>query len=58
MTREDRDRVVEALLGHYGHRVGQTVVEDDVCLGRLLGTLRVDLEDREVGEHLRSYLVA
>jgi hypothetical protein len=58
MTRAEKDKVVQELLGQYGHRVGKTVVGDDTCLGRLLATLRFDLEDREVGDCLRSFLVA
>ena len=58
MTRAEKDRVVQELLAHYGQRVGRTVVEDDTCLVRLLATLRQDLEDREVGDYLCSFLVA
>jgi hypothetical protein len=57
MTRPERDCIVQDMLGRYGHRVGKTVVEDDMCLGRLLGTLRFDLEDdRQVGNYLCSFL--
>jgi hypothetical protein len=58
MTRADKDRIVKDVLGRYGHGVGKTVVEDDTCLGRLLATLKFDLEDREVGNYLCSFLVA
>jgi hypothetical protein len=58
MTRADKDRTIQDVLGRYGHRVGKTVVEDDTCLGRLLATLKFDLEDREVGNYLCSFLVA
>ena len=58
MTRAERDRIVQVVLGQYGHRVGKTVVGDDTCLSRLLATLKFDLEDREVGDYLRSFLVA
>ena len=58
MTRAEKDRIILDVLGRYEHRVGMTVVEDDMCLGRLLATLRFDLEDREVGNYLCSFLVA
>jgi hypothetical protein len=58
MTRADKDRIVQDVLSRYGHRVGKTVVEDDMCLGRLLATLQFDLDDREVGDYLCSFLVA
>jgi hypothetical protein len=58
MTRAERDNIIQDVLGRYGHSVGRTVVEDDMCLGRLLATLKFDLEDREVGDYLRSFLVA
>jgi hypothetical protein len=46
------------MLGRYGHNIGKTIVGDDTCLARLLATLRLDLEDREVGDYLCSFLVA
>jgi hypothetical protein len=46
------------MLGRYGHNVGRTIVGDDTCLVRLLATLKLDLEDREVGDYLCSFLVA
>ena len=59
MTRADRDGIVQRLVGRYDHNtLGETVVSDDECLGRLLATLRLDLEDREVAVNLCSYLVA
>ncbi len=58
MTRAEKDIVIQDVLGRYGHRVGSRVVEDDTCLGRLLTTLQFDLEDREVGDYLCSFLVA
>jgi hypothetical protein len=58
MTRAEKDTTIQNVLGRYGHRVGKTVVEDYTCLGRLLATLQLDLEDREVGNYLCSFLVA
>ena len=58
MTQADKDRTVQSVLGRYAHSVGETVAGDDVCLARLLATLRLDLEDREVGHYLCSFLVA
>jgi hypothetical protein len=58
MNRQERDGVVQDLLGRYSHRVGETMAGDDTCLLRLLATLRLDLEDREVGDYLCSFLVA
>jgi hypothetical protein len=58
MTRAEKDGAVQEQLAHHGQRVGKTVVEDDTCLGRLLATLELDLEDREVGNYLCSFLVA
>jgi hypothetical protein len=58
MTRAEKDSNVQAMLGRYGHKVGNTIVGDDTCLARLLATLKLDLEDREVGDYLCSFLVA
>jgi len=57
MTRAEKDNIIQNVLGRYGHNVGKTVVEDDTCLGRLLATLKSDL-DYEVGDYLCSFLVA
>jgi len=46
------------MLGRYGHDIGKTIVRDDTCLARLLATLKLDLEDHEVGDYLCSFLVA
>jgi hypothetical protein len=58
MARAEKDSIIQNVLGRCGHNVGKTVVEDDMCLGRLLATLKFDFEDREVGDYLRSFLVA
>jgi hypothetical protein len=58
MTRAEKDSNIQAMLGRYGHNVGRTIVGDDTCLARLLATLKLDLEDREVGDYLCSFLVA
>jgi hypothetical protein len=58
MTRAEKESSVQAMLGRYGHNVGGTIVGDDTCLARLLSTLKLDLEDREVGDYLCSFLVA
>jgi hypothetical protein len=58
MTRAEKESNVQAMLGRYGHKIGAAIVGDDTCLARLLATLRLDLEDREVGDYLCSFLVA
>jgi hypothetical protein len=58
MTRAEKDSHTQAILARYGHNVGRAIVADDTCLARLLSTLRLDLEDPEVCDYLRSYLVA
>jgi hypothetical protein len=58
MTRAEKEDTIQDVLGRYGHKVGKTVVEDDMCLGRLLATLKLDLGDCEVGDYLCSFLVA
>jgi hypothetical protein len=58
MTRAEKESNVQTMLGRYGHNVGAAIVGDDMCLARLLATLKLDLEDREVGNYLCSFLVA
>jgi hypothetical protein len=59
MTRPERDKTIQDMLGRYGHRVGQAVVGDDTCLARLLAALHFDLEDDSaVANYLCSFLVA
>ena len=58
MTRAEKDTIIQDVLGRYGHNVGRIIVGDNTCLARLLATLKLDLEDREVGDYLCSFLVA
>jgi hypothetical protein len=58
VTRAEKDRTIAEILSQYDHGVGTAVVCDEACLGRLLSSLQLDLEDREVGDYLCSFLVA
>ena len=55
MTREEKERAVDSVLGRYEH-LGATVVSDDQILCRLLRTLECSGADRDVGEYLCSFL--
>jgi hypothetical protein len=55
MTRKERAEVVERILDRYEH-LGALVVGDDQSLCRLLATLEIDAEDREIGDYLISFL--
>lgn len=57
MTREEKERAVEAVLTKYQH-LGATVVSDDGALCRLLQTLEFSEADKDVGEYLCSFLIA
>lgn len=57
VTREEKERAVEAVLARYEY-LGATLVADDQTLVRLLQTLELSSTDREVGEYLCSFLVA
>jgi len=39
------------------HHLGQLLVGDDESLCRLLTTLEIGAEDREIGDYLTSFLV-
>jgi hypothetical protein len=36
--------------------LGATIVDDNECLSRLLRTLEIGGEDREIGDYLHSFL--
>ncbi len=57
MTREEKDRAVDAAMARYEH-LGATVVSDDQTLCRLLQTLEISGADRDVGEYLCSFITA
>ena len=57
MTREEKDRAVDAAMARYEH-LGATVVSDDQTLCRLLQTLEFSGADRDVGEYLCSFITA
>ncbi|NLE22448.1 MAG: hypothetical protein GX624_06680 [Actinobacteria bacterium] len=57
MTREEKERAVDAVLSRY-ECLGATVVSDDDALCRLLQSLEFSDADRDVSEYLCSYLVA
>jgi len=57
MTRKEKAAIVDRMLDRY-HDLGNLIVSDDDSLCRLLTTLQIDAEDREIGDYLRSFLVA
>jgi hypothetical protein len=57
VTREEKDRAVDAAMARYEH-LGATVVSDDQTLCRLLQTLQFSGADRDVGEYLCSFITA
>jgi hypothetical protein len=57
VTREEKERAVDAVLARYEH-LGATVVADDQTLIRLLQTLHLSSTDRAVGDYLCSFLTA
>jgi hypothetical protein len=57
VTREEKERAVDAVLVRYEH-LGGTVVSDDHALCRILKTLEFSEADRDVGEYLCSFLIA
>jgi len=56
MTRKEKAEVVDRMLDRY-HHLGQLLVGDDESLCRLLTTLEIGAEDREIGDYLTSFLV-
>jgi len=57
MTREERDRIVDELLGRY-EALGATVVSDEDTLCRLLESLGAVDGDQQVGRYVWAYLSA
>lgn len=57
MTRRERELVVEQLLSRYDD-VGETIVDDEQSLCRLLSVLQRASTGNEVGEYVCSYLCA
>jgi len=57
MTYKERTAVVERMLVRY-ESLGALVVADDQTLCRLLISFRIDAEDRDLGDHLASFLIA
>jgi hypothetical protein len=57
MTRNEKAEVVERMLLRY-EGLGSTIVDDDECLSRLLRTLEIGGDDREIGDYLHSFLTA
>jgi hypothetical protein len=57
MTRKEKTAIVDRMLDRY-RDLGGLIVGDDAILCRLLTTLEIDAEDREIGNYLRSFLVA
>jgi hypothetical protein len=57
MTRKEKTAIVDRMLDRY-HDLGGLIVGDDDILCRLLTTLEINAEDREIGNYLRSFLVA
>lgn len=55
MTREERDKAVDAALAGYAD-LGATIVADDQTLCRLLQMLEFSGPDRDIGEYLCSFL--
>ncbi len=56
MTRKEKAEVVDRMLDRY-HHLGALLVGDDESLCRLLATLEIGAEDREIGDYLTSFLV-
>ncbi len=55
MTRKERAEIVDRVLDRYD-RLGALIVGDNESLCRLLNALEVDVEDREIGDYLTSFL--
>jgi hypothetical protein len=56
MTRKEKAEVVDRMLDRY-HHLGALLVDDNESLCRLLTTLEIGAEDREIGDYLTSFLV-
>ena len=57
MTRKERAEIVDRVLDRYD-RLGALIVGDNESLCRLLNSLEIDVEDREIGDYLTSFLTA
>lgn len=57
MTKEERDRRVDEILGRY-EALGATVVSDEETLCRLLESLGAVDSDQQVGRYVSAYLGA
>ena len=55
LTQKERTEIVDRVLDRY-QRLGALLVADDESLCRLLDALEIDLEDREIGNYLTSFL--
>lgn len=55
MTRTQKAAIVDRVLDRY-ENLGALLVGDDESLCRLLMTLKLGDEDREIGNYLRSFL--
>jgi chemotaxis methyl-accepting protein methylase len=57
MTSKQRNQIVERFAEQY-QDIGALIVGDDESLCRLLGTLKIGVSDRELGDYLCSFLIA
>ena len=55
MTRKEKAEIVDRMLDRYDH-LGALLVGDDESLCRLLSTLEMGADDREIGDYLTSFL--
>jgi hypothetical protein len=55
MTRKEKAEVVDRMLDRYNH-LGALLVSDNESLCRLLATLEMSADDRELGDYLSSFL--
>ena len=56
MTRKDKAEIVDRMLDRYDH-LGALLVSDNVSLCRLLTTLEMGADDRDIGDYLTSFLI-
>ena len=55
LPRKERAEIVDRVLDRY-ERLGGLIVGDNQSLCRLLSSLEIDVEDREIGDYLTSFL--
>jgi len=55
LTQKERAEIVDRVLDRY-ERLGALIVGDNQSLCRLLDSLEIDVEDREIGVYLSSFL--